>query len=128
MNEDKWLGYPPKNFRFKNGRKLVPCYIPVKITARVNNQAYRVRLPEKYYCIHNVVPVSLLKPWTAPHDLGKAPFPNLEDDQEVYEPKSIEIYMDTAKGRRYLVKWRGWPADYNTWEPEEYLEDAWQIL
>ena len=74
---------------------------------------YKVRLPEKYYRIYNVVPVSLLKLWTVPHDLEKAPLPDLEDDQEVYEPKSIEIYMDTAKGRQYLVKWKGWPADYN---------------
>ena len=51
-----------------------------------------------------MVPVSLLKPWTAPHDLEKASLPDLEDDQEVYKLKSIEIYMDTAKGCQYLVK------------------------
>ena len=51
-----------KNFRFKNGRKLVPRYIPIKIITKFNNQAYKVRLPEKYYHIYNVVPVLLLKP------------------------------------------------------------------
>ena len=75
---------------------------------------YKVRLPEKYYRIYNVVPVSLLEPWTAPHDLEKAPLPDLKDDQEVYKPKSIEIYINTAKGRQYLVKWKGWPVNYNT--------------
>ena len=39
--------------------------------AIVNNQAYKVRFPEKYYRIHHIVPVSFLKPWTAPHDLEK---------------------------------------------------------
>ena len=53
---------PTKNFRFKTGRKLAPRYIPVKITARINNQAYKIRLPEKYYRIHDIVPISLLKP------------------------------------------------------------------
>ena len=67
--------------------------------AKISNQAYRVRLPEKYYRIYNVIPVLLLEPWTAPYDLKKAPLLNLKDDQEVYKPKSIEIYMDTAKGR-----------------------------
>ena len=81
--------------------------------ARINNQAYRVRLLEKYYRIYNVVLVSLLKPWTASHDLKKTPLPNLKNDQEVYEPKSIKIYMDMAKSRQYLIKWRGWPANYN---------------
>ena len=117
-----------KNFRFKNGRKLVSYYILIKIMARVSNQVYKVCLPEKYYRIYNVVLISLLKPWTAPYDLKKAPLLDLKDNQEVYEPKSIKIYIDMVKGCRYLVKWRGWPADYNTWEPEEYLEDAWQIL
>ena len=102
-----------KNFKFKNGRKLAPCYILIKITARVGNQAYKIRLPEKYYRIYNVVSVSLLKPWTAPYNLEKTPFPDLENNQEVYEPKSIEIYMDTAKGCQYLVKWKGWPVNYN---------------
>ena len=88
-----------KNFRFKTNYKLVPRYILIKITAKVSNQAYKIRLPEKYYRIHNVVPVSLLKPWTAPHDLKKTPFQDLKNDQEVCKIKSIEIYMDTAKGR-----------------------------
>ena len=29
--------------------------------AKINNQTYKVRLPEKYYRIHNMVPISLLK-------------------------------------------------------------------
>ena len=66
---------------------------------RVSNQAYRVRLPEKYYRIYNIVPISLLEPWTAPHDLEKTPFPDLKNDREVYELKSIKTHMDTAKGR-----------------------------
>ena len=103
-----------KNFRFKTGRKLAPRYILIKIITRINNQAYKVRLPEKYYHIHNVIPISLLKPWTAPHDLEKTPLPDLKDDQEIYKPKSIEIHKNMAKDRQYLVKWKGWPADYNT--------------
>ena len=72
-----------KNFRFKNGYKLAPHYIPVKITAKISNQVYKVRLSEKYYYIYNVVPVLFLKPWTAPHDLEKAPLPDLKNNQEV---------------------------------------------
>ena len=29
--------------------------------AKINNQVYKVRLPEKYYRIHNMVLVSLLE-------------------------------------------------------------------
>ena len=48
--------------------------------------------------------MSFLKLWTAPYDLEKTPLPDLKDNQEIYEPKSIETYMDMAKGRRYIVK------------------------
>ena len=67
--------------------------------AGINNQAYKVRLPEKYHRIYNVVPVLFLKPWTAPHDLKKTPLPDLKNEQEVYKPNSIKIYINTAKGR-----------------------------
>ena len=48
--------------------------------ARVGNQVYKIRFPEKYYRIYNVVLVSLLKPWTVPYDLEKAPLLDLKDD------------------------------------------------
>ena len=72
--------------------------------AKINNQMYKVRFPEKYYCIYNVVLISLLKPWTAPHDLKKTPLPNLKDNQKIYKPKSIKIHINTAKGYQYLIK------------------------
>ena len=72
--------------------------------ARVSNQVYKVRFPEKYYCIYNVVPVLLLELWTTLYDLEKAPLPNLKDNQEVYKSESIEIYIDMAKGYQYLIK------------------------
>ena len=69
-----------KNFRFKNGHKLIPRYILIKIMAKINNQAYKVRLLEKYYHIYNMVPMSFLEPWTVPHDLKKTPLLNLKDN------------------------------------------------
>ena len=33
-----------------------------------------------------------------------------------------------VSGRRYLVKWTGWPVEYNTWEPEAYLEEIQTIV
>ena len=74
------IGLSIKNFRFKNGHKLVPRYIPIKIMAKVSNQVYKVRLPEKYYYIYNIVLVLLLELWTAPYDLKKTPFLNLKDN------------------------------------------------
>ncbi|KAL8296565.1 hypothetical protein RB600_001856 [Gaeumannomyces tritici] len=30
--------------------------------------------------------------------------------------------------RSFLVKWAGWPAEYNTWEPEEHLDNAQKLV
>lgn len=30
--------------------------------------------------------------------------------------------------RSFLVKWAGWPAEYNTWEPEEHLSNASKLV
>ena len=78
--------------------------------------------------MHSVFSVSLLEPWTAIQDIDKMPLPDLEDEQEVWQVEDIETHKDTARGRRYLVKWTGWPAEYNTWEPEKHLEDAAAVL
>jgi hypothetical protein len=33
------------------------------------------------------------------------------------------------KGRTsYLVKWKGWPTEYNTWEPEEGMNNAQEAI
>lgn len=57
------VGLSTKNFRFKNGRKLVPTFIPVKVTERIGTQAYRIELPAQYSRLHDVFPVSLLEKW-----------------------------------------------------------------
>ena len=59
---------------------MVPRYILIKIMAKVGNQAYKVRLLEKYYRIYNVVPVLFLKPWIALYDLEKTSLPDLKND------------------------------------------------
>lgn len=120
------VGLSTRNFKFKTSHKFAPRFIPVKITKRIGNQAYRVVLPTKYARMHNVFPVSLLEPWTATQDT--MPLPDLEDDQEVWQVEDIETHKDTTRGRRYLVKWSGWPAEYNTWEPEAHLEGAQAIV
>jgi hypothetical protein len=119
------VGLSTKNFQFKAGRKLAPTYIRVKILKRIGTQAYQVALPTKYERMHDVFPVSLIEPWKDRTSVADTmPLPDLEDEEDEWEVE--DIVMDKADGpdKRFLVKWKGWPAEYNTWEPREHLQNA----
>ncbi len=114
-----------KNLRLKN-RKLAPRWVgPFRVLERIGGQAYRLAFPDKYARLHDVFPVQLLEEYRARHDSEDVmPMPDLEDDEGEWE---VEEVKDTARldgKRHYLVKWLGWPAEYNTWEPEEHLRNA----
>ena len=51
------------------------------------------------------------------------PFPDLEDDkeQEIEEVKDKATIKETI---HYLVKWEGWPTEYNQWIPEDNMGNA----
>ena len=53
----------------------------------------------------------------------------LEDGTaEEYEVESI-LDKRIVKGEtKYLVRWKGWPEEYDKWEPEENLEGAPDLL
>lgn len=55
------------------------------------------------------------------------PPPDLNEDSEdqEWEIEGILEHRENDDGtREFLVKWRGYPDTQNSWEPEEYLENA----
>ena len=122
------VGLSTKNFRFKNGRKLAPTFIPVKVTERIGTQAYRIELPAQYSRLHDVFSVSLLEKWRVAKGQKVLPLPELIDNEEEWEVEDIVEHKDVGGEQRFLVKWAGWPAEYNTWEPREHLENAQHVL
>ena len=134
FKKEDWVGLSTRNFKFKGAgaRKLAPTAIKVQITEKIGRQAYRVELPEKYGRMHEVFHVALLEPWAFRQ--GKAAkysedsLPELEDEQDEWDVEDIVTHDDFSGRRRYLVKWKGWPTEYNTWEPEEHMANASQLV
>ena len=72
--------------------------------------------------IHPVFHISLLEP--APKEAPVQEDAEAEPDQDEYE---VEQILDTKKfGRiiKYLIKWKGYEHNDNTWEPIEHLQNC----
>jgi hypothetical protein len=87
-----------------------------------------VQLPVKYSRLHDVFPVSLLEKWYSGQDQKLLPLPELVDGEEEWEVEDIVDHKNVGDERRFLVKWAGWPAEYNTWEPREHFANAKKII
>ena len=49
--------------------------------------------------------------------------PDLEDDDE-WEVKEVKDHAMIKGQDYYLVKWAGWPTEYNLWVPVTDMENA----
>jgi transposase InsO family protein len=128
LKRGQLVGLSTKNLKLKGEKKkLAPRFIgPFRVLETIGKQAYRISLPEKYYRLHNVFHISLLEPWKKrDNNTGDTmPIPDLEDNDEEYEVEGVKDIKQIKGQTHYLVKWKGWPAEYNQWVDEEDMEHA----
>jgi hypothetical protein len=88
---------------------------PFKIKRRLTNDNYELQLPERMR-IHPVFHISLLIPTD-----NAVTRENITVEDEEYEVDQI-LDKRIKKGRtEYLVKWKGYSNEENTWEPTQNL-------
>ena len=47
-----------------------------------------------------------------------------DSDDDIYEvDRILEARVGASGTREYLIKWRGWGARFNSWEPQEHIVD-----
>ena len=120
--EKVWLN--SKFIKTKRNRKLEAKFFgPFQVLHPVGKQAYKLELPRNWK-IHDVFHVSLLEQDTTRKG-REFSMPEFEpgDDKE-YEVEAIQdsaVYAKEADGYLpglyYLVAWKGYPEEKNTWEP-----------
>lgn len=112
-------------------KKLDHHYLsPYTIMVRVPSHAYCFELL-KSMRIHDVFHVQLLEKYIENEIPGwtqVAPSPiEVEGDLE-YEVECILNHRFYRKRRQFLIKWLGYNAEQNSWEPKTALENASEIV
>lgn len=51
------------------------------------------------------------------------PMPELEDEDE-YEVEEVRDEKKIQGATHFLIKWKGWPSEYNQWVPQENMANA----
>jgi transposase InsO family protein len=135
--EKVWLS--TKNLKFIKGtKKLHPKFIgPFPIEKMIGSDettanAAKLTLPTSYR-IHPVFHVSLLKPFKegASAETRTNPLPDVVDGIPYYNVEKILAHRwKKTKGRKgrgtlqFLIKWEGYDATHNSWEPMKNLEGS----
>jgi transposase InsO family protein len=114
------------HMKLQKNKLDTPWKGPFEVEERIGeySPSYRLRLP-KDTKIHPVFHCSHLK--EAPRDAEllttwKTIAPN------EWEVEAIKEHRNGARGSEYLVKWKGFGEEDNTWEPEFHLNNAKQVL
>jgi hypothetical protein len=112
----------------KRMKKLMPKWIgPFKVLKRVGAVAYELEVPPSMK-MHDVFHVSLLKPYHTDGTVQPPPVTVMLDGEQEFEVERILLHELVRKGKRksyrYLVKWKGFSAEHNTWEPEDGVANA----
>jgi hypothetical protein len=112
-------------------RKLTPRQLgPYEVAERTSDLTYRLQLPLSMRQ-HPVFHVDRLSPWHGNTVNGHNPPPPepIQVDQELeYE---VERVLDSRKYRnqyQYLIKWRGYDAGHNSWEPATHLTHSQELV
>ena len=100
---------------------------PFEILKQIGETFYQIKLPE-YWKIHNVFHSDLLTLYVSPRNtIQKKPIllpPDIINQEKKWE---VEKILDSKRSRnsvKYLVRWKGYGPEDDTWEPPFNLKNA----
>ncbi|TID16590.1 hypothetical protein E6O75_ATG11708 [Venturia nashicola] len=120
-----------KNLRLKTPSKKLSQRMmgPFRVIEPVGSQAYRLQLPPTMK-IHPVFGVPLLEKYhqRAGEDIEHLPLPELVEGEEEWEVEEIVDARRKGAARQYLVKWVGYPEDFNQWTLKKDMGNSSKLI
>jgi len=105
---------------------------PFAITKVLDNNAYELVLPKsmKIHLVFNIVKLTPYTPNDIPkHTIKPPPPPIIKAGVEEFEIEKILNSRKYCGKLQYLVQWKGYPSEDNSWEPASVIfEDAPEIV
>eukprot|EP00055_Hartaetosiga_balthica_P017772 m.122942 g.122942 ORF g.122942 m.122942 type:complete len:966 (+) comp9398_c1_seq1:1052-3949(+) len=112
--------------KFTSPKLSARYFGPFAIVRKITENSFEVDLPPSSRA-HRVINAGFLKDY---HDReGETdPLPEEIDGEDEWEVEKI-IQQRTHRGQReYLVRWKGYSPDNDSWEPEDHFANAQQLL
>ena len=131
VGDKVWLD--ARNLHLKTTRKLMPRRLgPFEIIEEISPVVYKLQLPSAWR-IHDVFHASLLTPQVVTPEYGippTPPLPELVDGESEFKVENILRHKFVGRKRelRYLIQWHRYSQVESTWEPEEHLKNAPEVL
>ena len=112
------------------GRKLVQRQIgPFEVMEKINEQVYRLRIPDSYRFSPVINREHLTKYKESPAEWGERE--HLDDPRDRLATPSIEYEVEAILGHRkrkrkieYLVRWKDYGAEEDSWQSARDLQNA----
>ena len=121
-----WVLLSTKNLpQRRPSRKIADKFIgPYRVTKVMDSKlACQLELPF-HMKQHNVFSVSSLEPYRGEHAETAQRRDEVDDMEVTYEVEAILRHRETPDGREFLIRWKGYSDEDDSWEPLGHLDDG----